>query len=58
MSDILCGYNAGVKSLIHVLTGHGRKDRASFHNLQACQAHLVAENILHFGIFLNFKLEV
>jgi D-glycero-D-manno-heptose 1,7-bisphosphate phosphatase len=35
ISDILCGYNAEVKSLIHVLTGHGAKHRTAFHNLQA-----------------------
>ena len=35
ISDILSGYNAGIKSLVHVLTGHGTKHRQAFHNLQA-----------------------
>ena len=29
LSDILCAYNAGIKNIIHVLTGHGKEERKS-----------------------------
>ena len=32
LSDIKAGYNAGIKTLIHVLTGHGKKERELIDN--------------------------
>ena len=33
LSDLICGKNAGIKKLFHVLTGHGRIERSYLHEM-------------------------